>query len=138
MPGMSRSAYVYATILYAVMAAYFWYAAHSVWLFLAQNYFPQAVSNPLSLQNAYFSALHISVSAAFALVMTGALVFYRKLREFVLDVGEELSRVSWPTFAVARHSTGIVLALVLAVGFFLFFVDRIFSEVVSVLLNFTG
>lgn len=135
MQEISKSAYRYAIALYVIVAAYFWYLFHSLWLFLGKNYFPQDVSSVLSIQNSNFNTVNLVLSSVFAIVLTTALVMYTKLREFFIDVGDELSRVAWPTFKEAQKSTAIVVLLVIVMGFALFFADTIFMKIVHYIMS---
>ncbi len=131
----SKSAYRYTIALYAIITAYFWYLFFSLWQFLGQNYFPQNVSSILSIQNSNFHTFNIIVATILTLLVVASLVAYRKLRDYLLDVGDELSRVSWPTLQEAQKSTALVIIIVLVIGFALFFADTIFLKVINFIMN---
>lgn len=134
MQEISKTAYRYAALLYLVIAAYFWYTFYSLWLFLGKNFFPQNVSSVFSIQNSNFAVVNIAIASIGTLAVTAALVAHPKLREFLIDVGDELSRISWPTLKEAQKSTAIVILLILVVGFALFFADTLFLKVINALM----
>lgn len=135
MHGFSKTAIRYTVALYAVVLVYFYYLFYSLWGFLGQNYFPQNVSSILSIQNSNFHTLNIVVGVVFSLICFSALLSYKKLRSYFLDVGDELSRVSWPTFKEAQKSTALVVIIVITVGFILFFADTFFLKVINFIMN---
>jgi preprotein translocase subunit SecE len=51
----------------------------------------------------------------------------QQVREFVKDVRVEVTKVSWPSRTELRDSTIVVIATVLIVAVFVFFVDRVLS-----------
>ena len=50
-----------------------------------------------------------------------------QVREFIKDVRVEVTKVSWPSRIELRDSTVVVIATVLIVAVFVFFVDRVLS-----------
>ncbi|MBT3216152.1 MAG: preprotein translocase subunit SecE [Candidatus Marinimicrobia bacterium] len=58
----------------------------------------------------------------------------KKIKQFFSDVQFEMSKVSWPTWEELKGSTFVVLGLALMLGIFLFFVDRILSGIMKVIL----
>ena len=131
----SKSALRYTIALYGIMISYFWYLFYSLWQFLGQNFFPQDVSSLLSIQNSHFHIVNILVATLLTLLVVVSLITYRKLRDYLLEVGDELSRVSWPTFKESQKSTLLVIIIVLVVGFILFFADSIFLKVINFIMN---
>ncbi len=135
MSEFSASARRYTAVLYAVIAAYFWYLFYSLWMFLAQNYFPQSISSVLSLQNNRFHLVHILVASVLTFLVLSILAFIGRLREYLLDVGDELSRVSWPSMREAQKSTALVVVIVLIAGLALFLADTFFLKVVNFIMS---
>lgn len=131
MQEISKTAYRYAALLYVIIGAYFWYLFYSLWLFLGKNFFPQDVSSIFSIQNSNFAIVNIAVASFLALAITAALTLHRKLRDFLVDVGDELTRISWPTLKEAQKSTALVILLVTVVGFALFFADTLFLKIIN-------
>lgn len=129
---ISKTAYKYAVVMYALTAAYFWYFFYSFWFFLGKNYFTSNVSSIFSIQNSHFTAVGILLATTFTLAALTGLLAYRKFRLFLLDVGDELSRVSWATLKEVQKATAIVILLVLVVGFTLFFADTFFQKLISI------
>ncbi|MES2615926.1 MAG: preprotein translocase subunit SecE [Bdellovibrionota bacterium] len=135
MHASSKSALRFTIALYAIVAVYFYYLFYSLWQFLGQNFFPQNVSSVLSIQNGNFQIVHIFVASIATLLVLAMLVAYKKLRNYFLDVGDELSRVSWPTLQEAQKSTALVIIIVIVVGFVLFFADTVFLKVINFIMN---
>ncbi len=132
---VSQVAYRYAALFYGIIAAYFWYIFYALWAFLGKNYFPQDVSSVLSIQNNNFHLVNIIVASVLTLAITIGLILHKKLKEFIVDVGDELSRVAWPTFKEAQKTTAIVIALVIVSSIMLFFADMIFLKVINFIMN---
>jgi len=131
MQDISKSAYRYVFLIYALSAGYFWYMYYSLWFFLGKNYFTENVSSLFSVQNSNFSAVAIGVASFSTFITIILLLSYKKWRNFVIDVGDELSRVSWATAKEVQKSTALVILLVLAVGFTLFFADTFFQKIIN-------
>jgi len=135
MSEISRTATRYAILLYLLVGSYIWYLTYSLWLFLGKHYFPQDVSSILSVQNGQFHTLNMAVATLSTVIGLAALVSYKKLREFFIDVGDELSRVSWPTFKEAQKSTLIVILLVIVAGLMLFLADSLFLKLIHLFMS---
>lgn len=131
MQDISKSAYRYAFAVYALSAGYFWYMFYSLWFFLGKNYFTENVSSILSIQNSNFGILAIGIASLATLIVIISLLSYKKWRNFILDVGDELSRVSWTAAKEVQKSTALVILLVLTVGFTLFFADTFFQKLIN-------
>lgn len=58
----------------------------------------------------------------------------KKMKQFFSDVQFEMGKVSWPTWEELKGSTFVVLTLSLMLGIFLFFIDRILSELMKIIL----
>ena len=58
----------------------------------------------------------------------------KKLKQFVMDVQFEMSKVSWPNWEELKGSTYVVLSLSMILIVFLFFVDLILSKILSFIL----
>ena len=56
--------------------------------------------------------------------------------EFIQQVRAEAAKVVWPTRRETLVTTGLVLALVVAVSIFFLVVDQVLREVVSLVLGF--
>lgn len=132
---VSQVAYRYAALFYGIIAAYFWYIFYSLWGFLGKNYFPQDVSSVFSIQNSNFHTVNIAVATVLTLAVVAGLILYGKLKEFIVDVGDELSRVAWPTFKDAQKTTAIVIALVIVSSIILFFADTVFLRVINLIMG---
>lgn len=50
-----------------------------------------------------------------------------RLKHYLREAGQEMKRVSWPTFAELKESTVVVIVTVIVVTVFVFFVDQILS-----------
>ena len=59
-----------------------------------------------------------------------------RTRTFLGDVRAELKRVSWPTFAQVKATTGVVLITVAVFAAYLGLLDYAFTQAVQALLNY--
>ncbi len=135
MNDVSHVAYRYAALFYSIIAAYFWYLFYSLWVFLGKNYLPQDVSNIFSIQNSNFYAVSIGIATLLTTIVVGSLLAHKKLKEFIVDVGDELSRVAWPTLKEAQKTTVIVIALVIVSSIVLFFADTVFLRIINLIMS---
>jgi len=58
-----------------------------------------------------------------------------KIKKFVLDVRQEMSKVSWPTRDELKGSTGVVIMFSLIFAVYTFGADQILQMVVKLLLT---
>lgn len=131
MQEISKSAYRYIALIFALTAGYFWYLFYSFWFFLGKNYFTTDISSVLSIQNSKFATISAIVATVLTIIVMLLLFSYRKLRHYILDVGDELSRVSWATFKEVQKSSAVVILLVFVIGFTLFFADTLFQKLIN-------
>jgi len=52
---------------------------------------------------------------------------FGKMMNYFHETGQEMRRVSWPTFAELKESTVVVIATVAVVTFFVFVIDQVLS-----------
>jgi preprotein translocase subunit SecE len=57
-----------------------------------------------------------------------------KIQKFFSDVKFEMKKVSWPTWDELKGSTFVVISFSIIVSIFLFFIDRILSTLLQVIL----
>lgn len=57
-----------------------------------------------------------------------------KIKQFLLDVQFEMKKVSWPTWEELRGSTYVVLSFALLIAVFLFIVDLVLNQLLSLIL----
>lgn len=62
----------------------------------------------------------------------------KRLRNFLKDVRAELKKVTWPSKNEVVNTTIVVVAATIFFGFYLFFMDVIFSWVISQVKSFFG
>ena len=58
----------------------------------------------------------------------------KKTKRFLEDVQFEMKKVSWPKWDELKGSTWVVVSFSIIVSVFLFFIDRILSSVMQVIL----
>jgi preprotein translocase subunit SecE len=58
-------------------------------------------------------------------------VWYKRFISFLKDVRAELKKVTWPSRKETVNTTIVVIVSVFFFGFYLFFMDVIFSRVVD-------
>ncbi len=132
-----NAAYRWAAGLYFVFAIFSYYVFYELGIFLAQHYLPENASG-FSLANPNFMAMNIAVAIVLALVTAVVLFANVKLKEYVVDVGDELTRVSWAEVKEVQKSTVVVVALCVVSAVFLFVADQAFLKVVNFILGFAA
>ncbi len=63
--------------------------------------------------------------------MNDKIRWYKRLGNFLRDVRSELKKVTWPAKNEVVSTTIVVIAATIFFGFYLFFMDIIFSWVIS-------
>jgi preprotein translocase subunit SecE len=63
--------------------------------------------------------------------MNDKIRWYKKLGNFIRDVRSELKKVTWPSKNEVVSTTIVVIAATIFFGFYLFFMDVIFSWVIT-------
>ena len=70
--------------------------------------------------------------------MNDKIRWYKRLGNFLRDVRAELKKVTWPQKNEVVSTTIVVIAATIFFGFYLFFMDVIFSWVISQVKSFFG
>jgi preprotein translocase subunit SecE len=70
--------------------------------------------------------------------MNDKIRWYKRLAQFLKDVPAELKKVTWPSRNEVVNTTVVVIAATIFFGFYLFFMDVIFSWVISQIKNIFG
>ena len=70
--------------------------------------------------------------------MNDKIRWYKKLGNFLKDVKAELKKVTWPSKNEVTSTTVVVIAATIFFGFYLFFMDLIFSWVIGQIKNLFG
>jgi preprotein translocase subunit SecE len=70
--------------------------------------------------------------------MNDKIRWYKRLGNFLRDVRAELKKVTWPQKNEVVSTTIVVIAATIFFGFYLFFMDIIFSWVISQVKSFFG
>ncbi|MDD8031865.1 MAG: preprotein translocase subunit SecE [Acidobacteriota bacterium] len=70
--------------------------------------------------------------------MSDKLPWYKRFVNFLKDVRAELKKVTWPSRQEVRGTTVIVIITVIFFGFYLFFIDVIFSWLIAQIKTFFG
>ena len=70
--------------------------------------------------------------------MNDKIRWYKRLGNFLKDVKAELKKVTWPSRNEVTSTTIVVIAATVFFGFYLFFMDVIFSWVISQVKNLFG
>ena len=131
---VSPVAYRYALVIYLLFAVFGWYTAYETGLFLAQYVFPESASG-FSVANPDFPLWNKVIASVLAIVFVFILFANERLKEYVVDVGDEMTRVSWTSMNDAQKSTGVVIVLVIVSGFFLFAADFLFLKIVNYIIG---
>jgi len=70
--------------------------------------------------------------------MNDKIRWYKRFGNFLSDVRAELKKVTWPSKNEVVSTTIVVIAATIFFGFYLFFMDVIFSWVISQVKNLFG
>jgi preprotein translocase subunit SecE len=70
--------------------------------------------------------------------MNDKIRWYKKLGNFLKDVKAELKKVTWPNRNEVTSTTIVVIAATIFFGFYLFFMDIIFSWVIGQIKSLFG
>jgi len=70
--------------------------------------------------------------------MNGKLPWYKRFVNFLKDVRSELKKVTWPVKNEVYGTTVIVIIAIFFFGFYLFFIDVIFSWLIAQIKTFLG
>jgi preprotein translocase subunit SecE len=63
--------------------------------------------------------------------MNDKIRWYRRFGNFLKDVRSELKKVTWPSRAEVTSTTIVVIAATIFFGFYLFFMDLVFSWLIT-------
>ena len=132
-----NAAYRWAAALYLLFGAFAFYVFYELGIFLAQHYLPENASG-FSLANPNFGIWNTSIAIVMAFVVVAILFANVKLKEYIVDVGDELTRVSWADVKEVQKSTVTVVLLCVVSATFLFFADQAFLKVVNFILGFAA
>jgi preprotein translocase subunit SecE len=70
--------------------------------------------------------------------MEEKLRWYKRFINFLKDVRSELKKVTWPGRSEVYSTTLVVILAMIFFGFYLFFMDIIFSWVITQIKSFLG
>ena len=70
--------------------------------------------------------------------MNDKLPWYKRFPNFLKDVKAEIKKVTWPSRNEVTSTTIVVIAATIFFGFYLFFMDIIFSWVIAQIKSFFG
>lgn len=132
-----NAAYRWAAALYLLFGLFAFYAFYRLGIFLAQHYLPENASG-FSLANPNFTAMNMGVAIVLAVVTVVILFANVKLKEYMVDVGDELTRVSWADIKEVQKSTVVVVILCVVSAVFLFVADQAFLKIVNFILEFAA
>lgn len=134
MTNIADAAYRYAFAIYVLFGSFAYYTFYSLGKFIAQHFVPENPSG-FSIANPNFKTLNSVLAGVIALVIVVGLFAHQRLKEYVVDVGDELTRVSWSELSETQRSTLTVIGLVIVTSFFLFFVDLVVLKIVNLFLG---
>jgi preprotein translocase subunit SecE len=63
--------------------------------------------------------------------MNDKIRWYKRFGNFLKDVRSELKKVTWPSRSEVTSTTVVVIAATVFFGFYLFFMDLVFSWLIS-------
>lgn len=132
-----NAAYRWAAGFLAFFALFAGYVFYEAGVFMAQHYLPENASG-FSLANPNFSKWNGGLAALLAIVLTVILFAKENLKNYLVDVGDELTRVSFAKVKDVQKSTLIVVALCVISATFLFAADQVFLKIVNYVLSFAA
>lgn len=134
MSDIPNTAYRYALGFYVIFAGFFWYMFHALGLFIAQHYVPQNAAG-FSVANPKFSLWNNTVASLLTVVAVVIMFASRSLKDYVVDVGDELTRVSWADLKETQRATLIVIVLVAVSSVFMFLSDFVFVKLIQLIMS---
>ena len=89
--------------------------------------------------NSPLIGVNFRIADAIALLAAAILVVYlrrhEKISTFSMEVGNELSKVKWPTWSETKMSTFVVVVVTLIISVILAFFDYLWSAISSLIYN---
>ena len=70
--------------------------------------------------------------------MSDKVIWYKRFWAFLKEAKAELKKVTWPSRVEVTSTTIVVIISVFFFGFFLFFMDVLFSWVITQIKSFLG
>lgn len=134
MSEISNSAYRYAFAFYVLFGVFFWYLFHALGIFLGQFYMPQSASG-FSVVNPNFNTWNNIIATTLTFVAVVFMFASRRLKDYVVDVGDELTRVSWADLKETQRATVIVIVLVAVSSVFMFLSDLVFVKIIQFIMS---
>lgn len=61
--------------------------------------------------------------------------FIDRIRQFFTEVHHEMTKVTWPPWEELKHSTAIVLFMLVLFASIIFVMDRVFNTIVMLILR---
>jgi preprotein translocase subunit SecE len=133
----NNSIYRYAFAFYILIAGYVWYVFHGLGLFLGKHVFPQTATG-FSVVNPKFDLYNNTLASVFAVMVFMSLLSIERVKNFFLDVGDELTRMSWADLKETRSLTLVVCVLVVVSAIFLFVLDIGLGKLINYILSFAS
>lgn len=132
-PGAYRS----AAGFYLLLTGFFYYVLRAGGQFLGQNIVPESASG-FSVANPNFTSMNNVAAGILTVLIIAALYMYSRLRDYVVDVGDEMTRVSWSSLSDTQRATAVVVVLVIVSSIFLFTADFVFLKIVNWIIGFAA
>ncbi len=60
---------------------------------------------------------------------------FNKMKTFFVDYKNEVKRIAWPTPKTAFKNTGVVFAMILVIGIFVFLLDMGMTQILSLIMS---
>lgn len=95
---------------------------------------PQSASG-FSVVNPNFSLWNNTIASVLTLLAVVFMFASRRLKEYVVDVGDELTRVSWADLKETQRATVIVIVLVAVSSVFMFLSDLVFVKIIQFIMS---
>lgn len=97
-------------------------AWNGAWASLA-NYYDDASSTSGATRQAVFGYIYAALALAILVVGIAAAGFHRRAVDFLIEVEQEMIRVTWPTTNELIRSTAVIAVMIVVLGISIFAVD---------------
>ena len=128
----NRHAIKYILAIYAFFSAYIFYFFLSFGKFLGQHVVPEG--SLFSVAHPRFSLANGTVAGVLTVVAVLLFAANQSVRSYLADVGDEMTRISWASFAETRKSVGMVIVIVAVASSLLFVMDVVFIKLMNAFL----
>ena len=126
-----------AACIYLCFGTFSWYLFTRIGQMIAQFWGGDSARG-FSVNNPNFEMYNNLQATGVGVLVVLILFFIPRLNEYIGDVADEITRVSWASFEETRKATAIVLALVAVAGLYFFLTDTFFESIMLAIMESAG